>query len=379
MNVTRFDLDTGGLSPNNLVLGEIHDLTNHRHRVVAPKYGAYFTESIKVYDNITGQELNTTQYYPTDILTEASIKYGKEICWLLVISDTTVNSQVRISYQVLGGPYGDNTSAIANLYQNYLSDNRPVDWLNVTGKPDGVPPTLHQHILDDIYGFGPVVNAIERLRAAVLLGYTPEMDRLIAYIENRLSNIDYATPEDLIAGETTDKIITHDTMMYCCFNKDDVKYGRITPKAYYERSNILLNNVRIVNWPVDTVFYWSVEHGSTDDNNFNALSGSITRSELTLISEPGVQVSETDWTMKLPIIVKNLNEERNTFKILLHANSIDGPIVSFHNVELNPFDYLIPDRNIFARTCVCSVQPVTSGAAWFMNTVLEKPSVMLSG
>ena len=103
----QYPLDPTGKNPDNLVHGEIHNLPNRNIRAIAPTYGAFFTEDLKVVDNVTQVELiKGTQYVTVDLVQTATEVYGKEICSVILIIDKNVNSSVLITYQALGGMYG---------------------------------------------------------------------------------------------------------------------------------------------------------------------------------------------------------------------------------------------------------------------------------
>lgn len=176
----RFPLDPTGVNRDNAVNGEVHQMTNSAIRAVAPVYGGYFTDSLKVYDHQTGRLLDRdVDYQCVELLQDATMRYGKEICVMILVINQTVTSQVRLNYQVVGGEFQYDGSAIINLYETAMADNRPIDWANVSNKPQDYPPSLHRHLLEDVYGFEPVVAALERLRSAVILSDVPAFEALI--------------------------------------------------------------------------------------------------------------------------------------------------------------------------------------------------------
>jgi len=181
--VIRYPLDETGTSPDNLVLNEPHELGSRQVRCIALHYGAFFTESLRVRDAATGQLLTSAQFYPAELYAVPTALYGKEICAIIVITDPTVSGNVLVDYQVLGGYYGASTQAIIQQLENLNLDDRPVSWHNVIDKPSEFPPTWHYHDAGDIIGFEFVVQALDRIRDAVLMGDRASHDEIYRYID----------------------------------------------------------------------------------------------------------------------------------------------------------------------------------------------------
>jgi len=181
----RYPLDITGVNPDNRVVGEIHELPNRTVRALAPLYGAFYTESVVIRDTSNGLVLTKgTQWRATEMFEFPTGRYGKEICGIILITDPTVSNTVELEYQVLGGEYGTNLDAVLQMLNVYTED-RPVAWPDLIGKPDAFTPAAHYHDAGDIYGFEYVVNALERLRQAVLLGDVASHDEILKYIDRQ--------------------------------------------------------------------------------------------------------------------------------------------------------------------------------------------------
>lgn len=212
----RYPLDTTGLNTDNYVNGEIHNLSNKPVRAIAPTYGAYFTESLKVFDNRTQHMLvRGTQYICTELLQTPTEMYGKEICYLILIIDPNVSSEVIIQYQVLGGLYTNSGDAIINIYETIMQDNRPINWVDVLNKPLGYTPTQHLHDGRDIYGFEYLVTSLERIRNAIVASDVPVYEGIMDWLSTELETIrnqtsfpKIATTQEALAGVVDDKLMT---------------------------------------------------------------------------------------------------------------------------------------------------------------------------
>lgn len=182
--IIRHDLDPTGKNSNNFVAGEKHDLNSRPVRVIAPNYGAFFTDDIKVVSDLTGKELvKGEQYFPGEYYHMPSGMYGKEICGIIVITDKTVAGSVTIQYQALGGPYGSANNVIIDQINRLMLDNRPIAWPSIVNKPDEFKSAHHLHDAGDVYGFEYLVYALDRLSSAVALGDAASHDVIYKYID----------------------------------------------------------------------------------------------------------------------------------------------------------------------------------------------------
>jgi hypothetical protein len=81
-------------------------------------------------------------------------------------------------------------TALAEMVETLDLDERVVNWGDLLGKPTAYPPTAHLHDIGDVYGFEYVVEALESIRHAILMGDQATFDELrgIISIINQLLN-----------------------------------------------------------------------------------------------------------------------------------------------------------------------------------------------
>lgn len=226
-NNTRFNVDLTGTNVNNKIIDEPHTLANRVYRSIAPIYGAYYTESLIVKDASNNATLiRDTHYKCLDVVGIPTAQSGKEICTIIVIVDESVDSDVLVTYQALGGQYERTHEAIKTLVDNLLTDNRPVSWPNILNRPATFTPSHHLHRVGDVIGFEYLTVELERLKNAVLLGDEIAHTEILAYVdaniaalslvvdnaENLISLISIAAATDAntsatIALQTTESII----------------------------------------------------------------------------------------------------------------------------------------------------------------------------
>lgn len=210
-SIKRYNLDPTGLNPNNLVIGETKVLSSLRYRAYAPAYGPFFNDAtLQIWDKATGRLLiKEVDYIGTQILEDASLKYGKEICELILVKNQNVSSEILANYQLLGGLYQRQASNLETLYEALISDTRAVDWINVLNKQREYPPAYHRHKLSQVYGFEPFVTGLERIRNAIVLSDVAAYEELINWVKGR-----GLTVEEFQAGINMDKFVTGELLAW---------------------------------------------------------------------------------------------------------------------------------------------------------------------
>lgn len=181
--ILKYPEDPTGVNPNNLVVNEPHDLGPARNRAFVPNYGSYFTESMIVTEAVTGRVLTKgVHYIAAQLQQDATLAMDKEICAVVVVTDPDVRDSLLFTYQVVGGVFSTSASALAKMIENLDIDERAVEWGAIIGKPTAFPPAPHLHDIGDLYGFEYLVEALDALRNAILIGDEAAHDELRQYI-----------------------------------------------------------------------------------------------------------------------------------------------------------------------------------------------------
>lgn len=190
VTIYRYPLDPTGLSPNNLVVDEEHQLSNRTIRCVAPTYGGFFAEGAIVKDATSNIPLiKGVDYSFGELFEFPTGRYGKEVFGILIIKKTSVTS-VKFTYQALGGDYSYSMDAVIEAIDNLNLGERPVAWPDIIGRPTLFNPASHFHDLGDVYGFEYVVHSLERLRTAILTGDVASHDEIYRYIDSWGESLD---------------------------------------------------------------------------------------------------------------------------------------------------------------------------------------------
>lgn len=351
----RYPFDPTGVDRNNFIADEVHTLNDRPVRVIAPKYGPMYSEHTVVYDAITRQPLTKgNQFQCVEILQEATLITGFEVTQLILILDPAVSNQVKVSYQIVGGQYANDASAIAEMYETVMKDNRPIDWVNVFNKPYEYPPSLHRHLLEDIYGFEPVVVALERIRNAITLGQVPAYERLIEWVKNyckrlgdRLSLIEKGTvtEEEIIAGVPVNKYVTFERLLFA-LDKFNFNGTKITPSIATTRNGATITfDVDTTNVRDGKTLFWTIEHVETTDDDFEAITGSFL-----ILGNKG------QFTVR--INRSKLNEAEEHFRVILRRESVTGPEMGYTSlITVKKYTAIKLDFIDYALMC-CQYHPM---------------------
>ena len=189
INPIRYPLDLTGTSRDNLVLNELHTLKPTRVRAVALQNGAFYTASVVIRDVATARVLVAGQDYEFDNLYQMASEHAKaEVSAIIVITNTEVSNTISVDYQCIGGLYGYSTTAIMQQIEDLQLDNRKVEWGNIYNKPAVYPPAKHLHDIGDVYGFEYLVQAIQQLRHAIMVGDEGAHENIYRYIEKTIGS-----------------------------------------------------------------------------------------------------------------------------------------------------------------------------------------------
>lgn len=243
---------------------------------MVPDHGAFFALGFKMYDENTDRLLIFGEDYRfTELEQDASLKCGKEIYTVVLILNQTVSQNIRISeIHYVGDKYSVPVKNIGNIYSTVMSDNRPVDWINVLNRPDKYPPQSHMHPTFELYGFESLVYVLERIRSAILLSNIPAFEEILKIVDEKIRNLRLATYADIDIGISNNNLITVDTLFYA-LHKHCPKYklGLIT--SYDSPLGVMSEfEVTSLEDKEGELLYWSVTPdtlGLTPANGFGTV------------------------------------------------------------------------------------------------------------
>lgn len=268
-NVPTLDLDPTGTNVSNRIVAEPHSLSDRPTRSIAPKYGAFFGDSVTIQDGayslVRGQDFQIVELHQ-----EATLKYGKEICSVILIINSAISSNVAVTYQALGGHYAFSDKTIADLYQSVITDNRPVDWSNIFNKPTEFNPAIHRHLLDDVYGFEPIVDYLERIKRAITLG---QSGVVLEIVNSLLSKFKCS---ELPAVLPSNKLVQYDALLYFLSRRKILNNIWVDKKeCTWYKGNSYTVEVDTSGYPVGTQLHWEFFKPDGNIALFTSKSGSF--------------------------------------------------------------------------------------------------------
>lgn len=245
------ELDKTGTNPDNLVLGEPHTLSNRPTRAIAPKAGVFFAKSLvlrsgsKIWNN-RGQD-----YQIVELHQEATLLFGQELTSVVLVLNPEIPSDVVIDYQALGGHYANHDAAIANMYQTVIQDNRQIDWNNIFNKPSEFNTGIHRHLLEDVFGFEPVVDYLERIKRALTLGQT---EVVLAIIDSLLAKFKCKELPKILPSN---KMVAYDALLFFLTRRKIISDIWVeTVECDWHKGSEGTIRVDTSGYPVGTTLYW---------------------------------------------------------------------------------------------------------------------------
>ncbi len=246
----RLNEDRTGTNIDNRIVNEPYTLSEKTVRSIAPINGPFFANGLIIMDGARPL-VRGTDYQLVELHQEATLLTGKEIYSVILIINKDISSSGTMTYQALGGHYQYNDAPIANLFQSVLNDNRPVDWNNIFNKPTEFNPSIHRHLLDDVYGFEPVVDYLERIKRAITLGQTT----IVLEIVNSL--LSKFKCRELPLALPSSKLIQYDALLFFLSRRKilndiwvDKKYCR------WVKGQTTTIQIDTSGYPVGTDLYW---------------------------------------------------------------------------------------------------------------------------
>lgn len=191
------EFDRTGASSANLVSNEPHTLTSNRDtKLIIPKYGAFYSESLKVYSVDPSTQALTelskdTHYIATEMLHKTTKLVGKSVCTVILILPSVAGSQFEIRYQALGGHDQYNRDILLSNLGSLTINNPTVDWADIPNKPKEYPPAPHLQDALDLYGLEYVTDQLDQIKYAINTTDEAIHDSIIVHLESEKDGFFY--------------------------------------------------------------------------------------------------------------------------------------------------------------------------------------------
>lgn len=224
-----YPFDGSGVATTNAIAAEIQTLTvvNYRdYHYVVPNFAPFFAESLVVRfrSDPVDQFVDLTEgidYYPALQYIGASRATGKPVYGAISFNNLTLNGEVEISYQTVGGEWTLDIPKLTEITANIIHNPRTTTWESITNPPDHFPPLAHAWQLDDMVGQQEILEALDGIEQAILAG-DADAD-LLNHISNfgnphrvtkqqvglgRVQNYSPATIAETIAAQSSQLYVT---------------------------------------------------------------------------------------------------------------------------------------------------------------------------
>lgn len=172
--VTPYPFDPTGALLSNLVPSEQQIVTPPNFRdfyFLIPKAAPYFGDSLvitlKDLENQSRTLVEGVDFYPTHRFISASRATAKPIYGSITLLDKELAGVVTLKYQTIGGIWTIDEATAAEVLANTLLNPRITSWEVVVDQPIAFPPIDHEWDLVDMVGATEMVEAIDRITAAL--------------------------------------------------------------------------------------------------------------------------------------------------------------------------------------------------------------------
>lgn len=173
----RYPFDPTGVSRDNLVRNETHTLPPVNNRIIAPRLGAFYSNSLVVkYNNKI--LVKDEDYELAALYHDATVDTGQDVHVLIYFKNLEIDGDIVIDYQVVGGQFTGVWETIQQYVNVLLVDPRRVRWDDILNKPEQYAPLDHFHDINDVYGLNHLVPKLEEIRQAVIRIRSKEMRKV---------------------------------------------------------------------------------------------------------------------------------------------------------------------------------------------------------
>ena len=208
-----YPLDFTGTAPSNRLEGELITVGVDRYRAFTLNFAPFYTSNLTIKERgktvllKRGVDYECLYFYPE--LTKLAA--GKEICGVVVITNTAVGTALEVGYTTVGGHYAHSAALIQSAIADINIDNRNVYWQNIIDTPTLFQPTPHIHDIGDVYGLEFIVDMLVSIREALLIGdnavHQQILDRIDAVVLDLTTKLnahkaDQSNPHKTTAAQT---------------------------------------------------------------------------------------------------------------------------------------------------------------------------------
>lgn len=173
-------------------------------RIILPSLGAYYTNTLRIYDNYSNRPLVRGVDYLCRVLDEQAVTAsgGQEVCRVVEVINTAVLG-VRYSCQAVGGKHSSALDLIERVRALYPEGaNKVVHWDDIFNRDVQFPHNPHIHSAKDTYGYDGVIAGIDRIKKSIDNGSGKGLDSFVKISENALVAIENAAQAAILKNSS---------------------------------------------------------------------------------------------------------------------------------------------------------------------------------
>lgn len=229
MSGVSYPFDQTGLSPANLVVDEIHTLTEINdvtYRIIIPEFSPFYLDNLVVRHTdstgVTRDLIPDVEYVPCLLYVGATRSIAKVVYGGLSINTELLNGVIKITYQTMGGDFCADANYVLERIASSNYNPRTAIWDTLSNVQDLFPPIQHPQNIDTIYGYQQLIDAINALAQTIVGGPNPSLPIVMHLTDSNnphtvtkaqvglsdVVNLPLASPDDIANKAPVDKYIT---------------------------------------------------------------------------------------------------------------------------------------------------------------------------
>ena len=217
---SNYEFDSTASSPNNLVINEVHALSNATALTIIAENGLFYTNSLIVANTnnpnvpyVAGVDYSFQGFDPF-----ITAKTGFECASAISFNNSSISGSITMQYQAVGGLEGSTSGLVVQL-QNAIAalGTQTHTWAQVQNKPTAYPPLPHPHnLLTDLTGLNALTNVLGRIEYNLSSARLPslssnsleaQINRLLALLTIQRQDINTLSVSRVANGTLVNSII----------------------------------------------------------------------------------------------------------------------------------------------------------------------------
>lgn len=176
----QYPIDTTGFAPTNLIVDEIHMLTeinSTTYRILIPEFAPLYLDNFELkhvdMDGNIATLVEDVDFHFCLPYIGGSRSIGKMIYGGITITNLLINGVLKLTYQTLGGEWTADKNYVMTRLAETVYNPRITVWDVVTNVQSLFPPINHDQSFDYVYGHQDLIASINDLAVTIANGPNP--------------------------------------------------------------------------------------------------------------------------------------------------------------------------------------------------------------